>query len=694
MGVLSEWRVRALTGAAATIAALLIYAVSPAILKPLEFAAYDMSLPLRAGKSPSFVPVIVDIDERALDTVRQWPWPRYLVADLVGELKSKGVAAIAFDVLFSEHDNSSPREIAEYLKRDKGFSVTFEGLPENFHDYDGLLAGALAAAPAALALFAGEGSPPPGGAPGAVNVIERAFPGAAPYADKILRAGGGVFPLPELGDVPLGTVNVEPDADGAVRRMPVIASVAGKIYPTLALRALMEATGAGNLIVGVGSGGLEYVKVSRYTMRVSPDGFIHIPFKGPRGTYDYVSAADVMAGTVAREMLEGRVAIVGSSSPGLSDIHPTPYDPVYPGVETHATVLDAMLTGNGIIAPANAGAIQAAAILAVGAVSTLLFGFARPKVYVSAAAGLVAVIIILACASFARGIFVTPVPSVVTAALIAVSILLLRFLQEERQKMTARAALAEETARRVREQADLDTARNIQNGALTKDFPPYDGFESADVFAVMRPAKDVGGDFYDCFPVGKGKLAVVIADVSGKGISAALFMMMARAVIRSQAISGLPPGKILRAANDLLSRDNNAGMFVTVFMAIYDSANGKLEFSNAGHNPPIIIRGGELSWLRSAENFVLGGFEGLDYEQESADFRPGDCLALYTDGVTEAMNEANELFGDARLMKTVRASADRSANEIVKTIDAEVAGYAGNAAQSDDVTVMALRALA
>jgi serine phosphatase RsbU (regulator of sigma subunit)/CHASE2 domain-containing sensor protein len=691
MDVLSEWRARAWAGAAATIAALLLYAVSPEMLRSLEFAAYNMSLPLRAEKSPSAIPVIVDIDERSLETVRQWPWPRYLVADLVDALNSNGVAAIAFDVLFSERDNSSPGEIAEYLRRDKNFSVRFEGLPENFHDYDGLLASSLSVAPAVLAVYAGADAPPPGGVPDTVNVIERSSPGAVSYADKLYRAQGGAFPLPELGNVPLGAVNVEPDADGSIRRIPVVVSVGGKIYPTLSLRALMVALGTRNLIIGTGSGGIEYVRVSRYTLRVSPDGFIHIPFIGPQHTYDYVSAADVLSGTVARERLEGRVAIVGSSAPGLSDIHPMPYDPAYPGLETHAAVLDAMLTGNGITVPARAGVIQCAAILAAGVLSTLMFGFARPRVYVSVAAGLVAAIALFAGASFARGIFITPVPSIMTVALTAVSILFLRFMQEERQKMTARAALAEENARRAREQADLDAARKIQDSALTKDFPPYAGFEDAEVFAVMRPARDVGGDFYDCFSVGEGRLAVVIADVSGKGIPAALFMMMARTVIRSRAMSGFSAGKILRAANDLLSRDNNAGMFVTVFMAIYDRASGTLEYANAGHNSPIIIRGGEPSWLPAAENFVLGGYEGLDYEQESVDFLPGDCLALYTDGVTEAMNETNELFGDDRLMETIRHAADSPAKEMVGRIDSEVARYAGTAGQSDDVTVMALR---
>jgi serine phosphatase RsbU (regulator of sigma subunit)/CHASE2 domain-containing sensor protein len=691
MEILREWRARAWAGAAATIAALLFYAVSPEMLRPLEFAAYRMSLPLRAVKFPSAVPVIVDIDERSLNTVRQWPWPRYLVADLVDALNSNGVAAVAFDVLFSERDNSSPREMAKYLKLDKNFSVRFEGLPDNFHNYEELFAASLAAAPAVLAVYAGTSALPPGGVPDTVNVIERASPGAVSYVDKLFRADGGAFPVTELENVPLGVVNVEPDADGSIRRIPVVVSIGGKIYPTLSLRALMVALGTRNLIIGTGSGGIEYVKISRYTMRVSPDGFIHIPFIGPQHTYEYVSAADVLAGTVARERLEGRVAMVGSSAPGLSDIHPMPYDSAYPGLETHAAVLDAMLSGNSITVPASAGVIQGVMILAAGALSTLLFGFARPRVYVSVAAALAAAIVFFACVSFARGIFLSPIPSMMTVALTAVSILFLRFIQEERQKMTARAALAEENARRAREQADLDAARKIQDNALTKEFPPYEGFLDAEVFAVMRPAKDVGGDFYDCFSVGEGRLVVVIADVSGKGIPAALFMMMARTVIRSQAMSGFSAGEILRAANDLLSRDNNAAMFVTVFIAIYDRASGTLEYANAGHNSPIIIRGGELSWLSSEENFVLGGYEGLDYEQESVDFRPGDCLALYTDGVTEAMNEANELFGDDRLMETVRHAADLPAKEIVVTIDAEVARYAGTAGQSDDVTVIVLR---
>ncbi|MDR3280470.1 MAG: CHASE2 domain-containing protein, partial [Synergistaceae bacterium] len=233
---------RAIVGVVATLASLVLYVISPMPLARVELSVYDSLLPLRSAKNPSSVPVIVDIDEKTLKSVRQWPWPRYLVADLIAALDDYNVAASGFDILFSERDNSSPSEISEYLKRDRNLDVTFEGLSPDMYDYDGLLAEKLKGSYVVLAAFASdEGNPSPDAIPDSVNLIERASPGAVPYAPKLYSARGGVLPMTEFRSAKLGVINIEPDADGIIRRIPLIVSMGGKIYPTLSLRTLMEA---------------------------------------------------------------------------------------------------------------------------------------------------------------------------------------------------------------------------------------------------------------------------------------------------------------------------------------------------------------------------------------------------------------------------------------------------------------------
>ena len=686
-------------GIAATVAAILLYAVSPLMVTRLELALYDMALPLRASREPSNIPLIVDIDEYTLETVRQWPWPRYLVADLIKALQQGGAAAIAFDVLFAERDNSSPNEITGYLERDRGVNVKFEGLPSELWNYDALLAATIKDAPVVLATYA-HGVPDASlDIPDAVRLLERYAPGVpsdSAYVKKLYNMESAVFPLPEFRSASLGVINIEPDIDGIIRKIPIVIAVNGKIYPTLSLRALLTALGTENLTLGVGVHGLEYVKAASYTIPVTPDGIMRIPFIGPQGTYTYVSAADVLNGKISPDFLEGCVAFVGSSARGLVDLHPTPFDPVSPGVEAHATVFDTILTGNAITEPIHVTLIQIAAIIVTGLVSTWLFGFARPMVYVPSAVVILITIIAAFAAFFARGSYISPVYAVITVIILAIALLLVRFRQEELQKLRMAESLAEERAKRAKEQAELDTARRIQASSLTHDFPPYENFSDVEVYASMKAALDVGGDFYDCFLVGPGRLAIVIADVSGKGVPAALFMMAAKTVIRNQALSGGSPHEILISANDLLCRDNEAGMFVTVFVGIYNKDLKVLQFANAGHTPPLLMRDG-ASYLQVEKNFVLGGIEGIEYTTETISFGEGDAIVLYTDGVTEMMNERQEFFGENKLVDLLQEMSANMKDEtitahcIVDAISNEVALFAGDANPSDDITILVLQ---
>ena len=212
----------------------------------------------------------------------------------------------------------------------------------------------------------------------------------------------------------------------------------------------------------------------------------------------------------------------------------------------------------------------------------------------------------------------------------------------------------------------------------------------------MTPAKEVGGDFYDFFLVDSSHLAVVMADVSGKGVPAALFMVIAKTLIKNHMQLGKTPAEVFTAVNDQLCENNDAGMFVTAFMGVLDFLNGNFVYVNAGHNAPLIQKAdGGFEWLKVRPGFVLAGIEGIKYRQAELTLQKGDVFFTYTDGVTEALNPVQALYGDRRLIDILNADAAKSleVKELVHYIQKDVAVFSDGAEQADDITLLALKYL-
>ncbi|MCL2689128.1 MAG: SpoIIE family protein phosphatase [Chitinispirillia bacterium] len=247
------------------------------------------------------------------------------------------------------------------------------------------------------------------------------------------------------------------------------------------------------------------------------------------------------------------------------------------------------------------------------------------------------------------------------------------------------------TAEKERIGAELHVAKNIQASMLPCIFPPYPDRTEFDIYALMQPAKEVGGDFYDFFFVDNNTLVVTAADVSGKGVPAALFMVIAKTLIKNTAQSGKSPSQVFQIVNDMLCENNTAAMFVTAFMGYLDVTNGKLTFVNAGHTPPILDSGRGHDFLKTRPGFVLGGIEGMRYEQSEVTLKKGDELFLYTDGVTEAMNSKKEMFGKERLIEVIDTNHNQPIKEFTISIKQEIDNFAQGLEQSDDITMLSLR---
>jgi sigma-B regulation protein RsbU (phosphoserine phosphatase) len=237
-------------------------------------------------------------------------------------------------------------------------------------------------------------------------------------------------------------------------------------------------------------------------------------------------------------------------------------------------------------------------------------------------------------------------------------------------------------------QQELDVARRMQQAIVPTRFPHLAELQ---MFARMIPAKEVGGDFYDYFWLGEGKIGMVIADVSGKGVPAALFMAVARTLLRATAPAASGPGSCLAMANDLLAQDNEATMFVTLFYGILDTRSGELEYANGGHNPPFLIApDGRVSTLPGTDGMALGIMEGLPYAEKRIVLEPGSTLLLYTDGVTEAFNPSDEEYGERRLAELLAHAAELPVEPLLEQIVGQVHVFADGAPQSDDITCLAV----
>ncbi len=255
----------------------------------------------------------------------------------------------------------------------------------------------------------------------------------------------------------------------------------------------------------------------------------------------------------------------------------------------------------------------------------------------------------------------------------------LNHLVEWREALSSRDKL-------VALQNELDVASKIQQSILPTEFPKHEDYE---ISANMEPARNVGGDFFDVLRLDRGRIGLAVADVSDKGVPAALFMMSSRTLLKGAAIGTDDPGEVLREVNELLDAENEAAMFVTVVYAVYDPETGRLTYANGGHNTPLIVHpDGSSDELPLTGGIALGVAPGLEYEHDSVTLAPGDTVFLYTDGVTEAMNADSEEFGMDRLRETFATAPPRNAQEANAAVFEAVGNFAGETAQSDDITCM------
>ena len=488
-----------------------------------------------------------------------------------------------------------------------------------------------------------------------------------------------ILPFDELRNAAAqGLINAMYDTDGVMRHALLYEDIPGegRVYsmPVEAARLYLASRGE--------------------ELSLPDERFIYVPYSskpGMDGYSDGVSIAQVIFGQVPVDYWAGKLVIIGPYAAALQDAYFTPADrgrQMY-GVEIQANVIQTLLEQNHKADIPDV--YQYVAVFVIGLAAMWLFRRLNPAWGVAMWAAITLLGFGASMLLYSAGWVTHPLWAGVSAFilyLIALAIylveLMLKYLRTEKERH--RLELEKE-----RIQAELTLATRIQESALIKEFPAFPDKGEFDVFASMTPAKEVGGDLYDLFMPDDGHLVIVIGDVSGKGVPAARLMMVTLMLIRHMARTEMSPAAILAALNEEICARNPEEMFVTVWLGVLEINRGRLMCANAGHEYPAIKRpGGSFELIKDKHGFVVGGMEGVRYREYERFLEPGTKLFLYTDGLTEANDKNEALFGTERMLEALIRAQNGTPEEILASVKGEVAAFTGDAPQFDDLTMLCL----
>ncbi len=587
--------------------------------------------------SPSGDIVIIGIDEKALEELGPWPWPRDVLADALMALASdpeNKPAAVAVDVLFAGVSGSAASD--EYLAQAAGYLG---------------------------------------------NVVTASF---ATYGEEITwedRRAAAVDasaivsfdePYPALRDATVqGHINAMPDRDGILRHA-----------------LLYEDPAEGQRVYSMAFETARLYLESRGKAIVEPPlkgGHFYVPYTAEPGSYyDGYSVADLIGWRIDPSYWSGKIVMIGPYAAGLQDSYFTSVSRASPmfGVEYQANVIQGLIDGNYRTEASDLP--QAAVLLILCAAAALLFVRLRMWQGGAVCAGMILLGFGGPVILYRLGLVTHPLWLPVAALLLFILTVVLRYIQAARERQEL--ALREE-----RINAELSLATRIQANALPKTFPPFPDRKEFDIYASMTPAKEVGGDLYDFFLMDEDHLCLVIGDVSGKGVPASLFMMVALTLIHHVAMREKSPAKILEAVNREICSRNPEEMFVTVWLGVLEISTGKLTAANAGHEYPAVKKAyGHFELLKDRHGMVVGGIDMARYREYEIPMERGDKIFVYTDGVPEATDAAEAFYTTDRMISALRSGENGSPQEILGTVADSVRAFAGAAPQFDDLTMLCL----
>ncbi|WP_303784988.1 CHASE2 domain-containing protein [Azovibrio restrictus] len=686
---------RAHRGRPAALLALMVACTALALIEHtpltlLQNAQFDRMQRLSPRDRSDMPALVVAIDEKSLAALGQWPWPRQTLARLIETIGAGEPLAIGLDMIFPEPDRLGAASL-------KHLYPQLDSIP--LPDPDAALAAALAATPSVLGVAATHGLPP-GSRPGfkTAPVITRGNPDTAPPASF----AGALASLPALEAAARGQALLNAPADpalldperGILRRVPLMARVAGLPVASLGPEMLRVALNAPAVQADIHNGRITRVGVDEYTLPTQADGNLILHF-GSFQPDRYLSAVDVLEGRIPPENFRQRFVLLGFDGTGLQDRVVTPLGEKVPGVDIHAQVLESLLSGAALTRPLWLRLAEGALLVSLGLGLIAAVPRLRPTLAVKLGLGSAILLLLIGYTAFHLGRLLFDSATLI-ALLNPIFFILIgnTLVEADQQRRLAEQALQASREAAARVAGELDAARRIQMGLLPD---PTQGFAGETRFALaahLEPAREVGGDYFDCFMLDPDHLCLAIGDVSGKGLPASLFMAMSKSV--AGALLRQHPDNLAAAVAELdaaLSRDNREMLFVTSFIAVVNVETGIMDYVCAGHDAPWLLRGQSVQRIPVAQTSgpPLCACEGFPYGHAQLTLEPGDRLLLTTDGVTEASN-GHTWFGNDRLEKLLQEPLPAGTPAaLVEKIRHAVRDFEAGAPPADDLTLLCLQ---
>jgi CHASE2 domain-containing sensor protein/serine phosphatase RsbU (regulator of sigma subunit) len=695
--------------------------------KSVRLALFDQYQSLSPRHPKSQPVVIVEIDEATLGALGQWPWPRNYFAALIDAIAALKPAAVGLDIIMPEPDHASPQAVAE----------SRPDLPENVHNAlvgaasnDRLLAASLADAPVVL------------GAAGFPFHMSSTLDTLQHTGTIEVRGDNPVqwlhsYPyvlasLPEFQDAAHGQALLSSNPeDGIVRRAEALSAINGTITPGLPLEMMRVAHAVPAIVVDAGEHGVEAASIGRQRIPLQGNGEAWIHFDEP-SRERYISALSLLKNEVPPERINGKMVLVGLTGLGLQDVITTPLGDRRPGVEVHAQLIEGFEDGDFVTRPwwmrwVELAVLASGGLLLIWAIPDTISRSETRRARRSAAeikteqrSASLRERRSRARASGIKPIFAAMLSILLFASLIGAGIALFRwagllfdasslfmalgtvfgslltsvFIETNHQRKETEHALQNQRLKAAKLAGELDAARRIQLGTLPNAATAFPGETRFEVAAMLEPARHVGGDLYDFFMIDARRLFFFVGDVSGKGLPASLFMVVTKALAKSEALrenDGI--GTIISVANMEMSRENPEMLFVTAVAGILDVESGALELVNAGHDAPWLIGAdGRIESIEGVGGPALCVMEDFTFPAERLQLAEGDTLLLVTDGITEAMNISDELYGMERVSAVLdRVAANQHPSVLATALREDVRVFVGAAEPSDDLTLLVLR---
>ena len=664
-----------LAGLVALLAATLVSAVAGDAMRRPLFDLWQRMAP--RDLSGTRVHLVL-IDSESIAQVGPWPWPRYHIGRLVEKIAASHPKAIGFDIIFAEPDRIRPGIFADFYKElTPGAAAEVRALP----DMDDLFGQVIGSAPVVLgrAAVVEDGKDPVG------LIVDSEIKGTLPA--KLSNRPLALENIPELESRALGhgLLNAPPDRDGIVRGAPLLSKVGGRPMPSLALELARTYLGEDGVTASPYA-----ITVGKQRVPVDDEGRMLLHF-GPSKQVPTMSAVNALRKDLEPDAFTGQVVLIGLAAEGTVDVVASPTSSQMFGPTIQAQMVDAILRGGWLERPRWAAPFE----WALGGVLALLIGLLAPSRrgwVLLFPIGLAILIPVNAWTDFTLlSLLVDPLRPLLLGGATAAGVAGGMFVEARRERERLRDTLVRERIATAAVEGELQAARSIQLGML----PPRADLAAIDprldVDALLEPAKSIGGDLYDLIRLDADRVAFLVGDVTGKGVPAALFMALSKALAKSVVLRGVP--SLADAAfilNEELMRDNSESMNVTMLIGIIDLVSGEVVLMSAGHENPLHIGAGGIAIhkLDGGPPFCIVDFP---YPDEPMKLAPGETLVLISDGVSEALNGADELFGHARLVAALAGKA--SATAMVEALRDAVRVFEDGTDPTDDLTVMAVRYL-